>query len=241
MCEYNVGIIAEGPTDVAIIEGILRIVFAKDTFCFRTISPTPQELQSNQKKEGFGWGGVYRVCKDLEEKLEMLALMGAAFDFLVIHVDGDVAYKDYADIGEQPLQNDLPCASMTAEVQEVGVALENVVCHWLNQPTDISIPVVLCLPFLSTETWAGQLLYPEEWADIDEKTSEDVIYHRLFLLGQPKNEKERRLIRQKAGEMKKNKKGYQNLGRQITTASWAGVTQRYVQAKRFDTALKKEV
>ena len=76
MYEYNVGIIAEGPTDVEVIEGILRTVFAKDTFCFRTISPTPQELQSQRKKEGFGWGGVYRVCKDLREKLEMLTLMG---------------------------------------------------------------------------------------------------------------------------------------------------------------------
>lgn len=223
MYEYNVGIIAEGPTDVEVIEGILRTVFAKDTFCFRTISPTPQELQSQRKKEGFGWGGVYRVCKDLREKLEMLTLMGAAFDLLVIHVDGDVAYKDYADIEEQPLQNDLPCASVTAEVQEAG-----------------SIPVVLCLPFLSTETWAGQLLYPGEWTDIDEKTSEDIIYHRLFLLGQPKSEKERRLIRQKAGKMKKNTKGYQNLARQMTAAGWMGVTQRYVQAKRFDAALKEE-
>lgn len=240
MYEYNVGIIAEGPTDVEVIEGILRTVFAKDTFCFRTISPTPQELQSQRKKEGFGWGGVYRVCKDLREKLEMLTLMGAAFDLLVIHVDGDVAYKDYADIEEQPLQNDLPCASVTAEVQEAGSSLEDVVCQWLNHSTDISIPVVLCLPFLSTETWAGQLLYPGEWTDIDEKTSEDIIYHRLFLLGQPKSGKERRLIRQKAGKMKKNTKGYQNLARQMTAAGWMGVTQRYVQAKRFDAALKEE-
>ena len=67
MCEYHVGIIAEGPTDVELIKGIMCTIFENDSFCFRTISPTPQELQAQQKKEGFGWGGVYRVCRGLKE------------------------------------------------------------------------------------------------------------------------------------------------------------------------------
>lgn len=63
----------------------------------------------------------------------------------------------------------------------------------------------------------------------------------FFLLGQPKSEKERRLIRQKEGKMKKNTKGYQNLARRMTATSWMSVTQRYIQAKRFDTVLKEEM
>lgn len=241
MCEYHVGIIAEGPTDVELIKGIMCTIFENDSFCFRTISPTPQELQAQQKKEGFGWGGVYRVCRGLKEKLEMLSLMGAAFDFLVIHVDGDIAYRDYTDIDEVPMQRDLPCASATTEIHDAGASLEKVVCHWLDRSSGLDLPVVFCLPFLSTETWAGQLFYPEKWTDIDEKTPEDVIYHRLFLLGQPKSEKEYRLIRQKAGKMKKQIKGYRIRARQMTADDWGKATQRYIQAKRFDTALKKEI
>lgn len=235
---YNVGIIAEGPTDVTIIEGILKSCFADDTFLFRTISPTPEEIQSQRKEEGFGWGGVYRVCQGLAKKLDMLSMMSAPFDFLVVHVDGDVAYKDYTSIGETPLKVDLPCASEKETIQEAGLTFEQVVKQWIH---DAVPQVVFCLPFMCTETWVGQWLYPDHWTDIDEKTSDEIIYQRLLLLAKPKSEKERRIIRQHGDKMKKITKNYRKAAEQMTKTDWKTVTEKYIQAKRFDTSLKKRL
>lgn len=170
---YNVGIIAEGPTDITIIEGILKSCFADDTFLFRAISPTPEEIQSQRKEEGFGWGGVYRVCQGLGKKLDMLSMMSAPFDFLIVHVDGDVAYKDYASVGESSVIADLPCASEKDGIQEVGVIFEQVVKQWIH---DANPQVIFCLPFMCTETWVGQYLYPDKWTDIDETTPDKIVY-----------------------------------------------------------------
>ena len=56
MSKYRVGIIAEGPTDISVIEGIVKNIFPDDVFVFNAISPTPNELSMQQKDEGFGWG-----------------------------------------------------------------------------------------------------------------------------------------------------------------------------------------
>ena len=100
MSEYHVGIIAEGPTDISLIKGIVRCAFPDGRFVFRTISPTEEELKSGRKEEGFGWGGVYKVCQGLRMGL----------DFLIVHVDGDVAYSSYRDANLKTERTDLPYA-----------------------------------------------------------------------------------------------------------------------------------
>ncbi len=57
MSKYRVGIIAEGPTDISVIEGIVKNSFPDQVFVFNPISPTTQELSMQKKDEGFGWGG----------------------------------------------------------------------------------------------------------------------------------------------------------------------------------------
>lgn len=71
MSKCRVGIIAEGPTDVSVIQGIVTTIFPDKVFVFNSISPTPEEISMQRKDEGFGWGGVYRVCRRLSDKLRM--------------------------------------------------------------------------------------------------------------------------------------------------------------------------
>ena len=40
----------------------------------------------HHKKEGFGWGGVYRICKKPGEKLQFLEAVDAEFDMLIVYV-----------------------------------------------------------------------------------------------------------------------------------------------------------
>ncbi len=110
MSEYHVGIIAEGPTDISLIKGIVRCAFPDGRFVFRTISPTEEELKSGRKEEGFGWGGVYKVCQGLQPRLKILEAAGMGLDFLIVHVDGDVAYSSYRDANLKTERTDLPCA-----------------------------------------------------------------------------------------------------------------------------------
>lgn len=233
MYEYTVGIIDEGPTDVDIIKAVLKVSFPNDVFNFRQIFPSPKELSNQGSSEGFGWGGVYRVCRDLREKIAMLPDM---YDFFIVHVDGDVAYKQYSSIGEQPLEEDLPCASELDPIQENGQKFRTVVEKWVD---NISLPIVFCLPFMCTETWVGNWLYPSDWGNISENTPDEEIYHQLFLLGKPKNEKKHRLIRKHGNEMKKVTKNYREAASSLTQRAWEDVMQRYVQAYRFHADLKR--
>ena len=120
MSECRVGIIAEGTTDVSVIKGIVKTIFPDKVFVFNSISPTPEEIETQQKDEGFGWGGVYRVCRRLKDKLELAEEISGAFDCVIIHIDADVAYKKYSDIGESnPSKDDLPCVKVNDTVESL--------------------------------------------------------------------------------------------------------------------------
>ena len=237
MSKYRVGIIAEGPTDISVIEGIVKNIFPDDVFVFNAISPTPNELSMQQKDEGFGWGGVYRVCRNLAEKLRFAEGVSGTFDCVVIHIDADVAYAQYGDIGEKdPISDDLPCATLGDRCDKVCSSLERVLQSWVNVERHEITP---CIPYICTEAWVGCWLYPEQWRDIEEVAAEGKVYKYLYELGLPKAEKDKRLMRQKGGRLIKCRKGYINAASILTKELWATVTANYKQAKLFDDRLRK--
>jgi hypothetical protein len=241
MSEYRVGIVAEGPTDVELIQGILSNSFPEHSFMFDPLFPSPGEL-SKQKAEtgGFGWGGVYRACGELHDRLEFACAAGD-FDFLVIHLDGDVAYHSYKDAGIHDSPHDLPCSEKGDAVPSVCAKLERVLLNWVSVVCDM-FPIVLCIPYISTETWAGALVFPEAWEEISEDCPEDIVYAKLLELGRPKAAKARRLVRQTSdGKIKKVTHTYKRIGEYITYVGWQSVICRYIQAKKFDSQLKNMV
>ena len=237
MSKYRVGIIAEGPTDISIIEGIVKTIFPEDIFIFNPISPSPKELEIQAKEGGFGWAGVYRVCISLTEKLSLAEEISGRFDCVIIHIDGDVAYKKYSDIGElNPRSDNLPCATASDKYDEVCADLERVLYGWIDANNANIVP---CIPYICMETWVGHWLYPIYWTDMIESSDEETVYGTLYRLGAPKSEKNPRLIRIKDKKIRKCSKGYINAAVMLTGTLWNSVTERYIQAEIFDSNLKK--
>lgn len=235
MSKYRVGLIAEGPTDITVIKSIVCNIFPDKVFVFNSISPSPEEISLQQKDEGFGWGGVYRVCRNLALKLKFAEGISGAFDFVIIHIDADVAYSQYDDIGElNPPIDDLPCAILD-DYKATCESLETVVCNWIVVQDG---KILTCIPYICTETWVGCWLYQDRWTDIVESTNEETLYKYLYRLGSSKSEKSSRLIRKQGGRIKKCTKGYKNAASNLTTELWNMVTARYTQAKLFDLNLR---
>ncbi|WP_315004706.1 hypothetical protein [uncultured Selenomonas sp.] len=236
MSEYRVGIITEGPTDIHLITGILENGFPSHRFLPTLLSPTQEELDLQKKDGGFGWRSVYLTCRELKDRLAFSTCVGG-FDFLVIHIDGDVAYHRYEDAGIVDAPGVLPCAALGDEIGSVCAKLEGVLSEWIGNMSDTP-QIVFCIPYISTETWAGALVFPESWGDVSEDCNEDFVSRRLVALGRPKAEKARRLVRQSGGQIKKVNGTYSRIGEYITCKGWRAGVCRYRQAEKFDNQLK---
>lgn len=235
MSEYHIAIVAEGPTDIVVIQNLVKKSFQDKRFVFHRLSPTDEELSSGRKAEGFGWGSVYKVCHDLITKMKLLEEANALIDLLIIHVDGDVAFKRYGEAHIQTILTDLPCGNKEWSVMENCDALQTVVAGWL---CGISIPRVLCIPYICTETWVAALIFPEFNQGDFEKMEEIALYRKMIEKTRSKKEKLRRLIQERNGRFKKNTGVYASLLAQITLESWQGVCEKLEQAERFDRDLK---
>ena len=51
MSEYHIAIVAEGPTDIVVIQNLVMKSFQDTRFVFHTLSPTDEELSSGRKAE----------------------------------------------------------------------------------------------------------------------------------------------------------------------------------------------
>ena len=81
-------------------------------------------------------------------------------DFLIVHVDGDVAYSSYRDANLKTERTDLPCAHDGDPVRRIGEVLQKIVSSWMMNAIEPARRV-FCLPFINTEAWAGYLAYTE--------------------------------------------------------------------------------
>jgi hypothetical protein len=134
----HVGIVAEGPTDMSVLEEIMRTVVPEIDF----LRIQPAETLSSQF--GNGWLGVKKWCKRYGSELEsyMSETPSRKLDLLVIHADCSMADKEGAD-------RVCPPASDTAD------ALRKVIEQsWLGRDP---IPefVVLATPAMSSDAWVA--------------------------------------------------------------------------------------
>ncbi|SHK55452.1 hypothetical protein SAMN05216582_10790 [Selenomonas ruminantium] len=232
MSKYRIGIIAEGPTDISVIQAIIKNAFPDKVFLFVPISPTPQELSMQKKDESFGWGGVYRVCKNLHDKLQIAEGAGGKFDCIVVHVDADIAYAKYGDIGElNPVIDNLPCGKIKESYDEVCVKLEKILLDWIGEKRDDIAP---CIPYICTETWVGCWLFPEQRESVAEDTEEHAIYDLLYKLGIGKAQKNKRIIRKSEGRFRKCPNGYNNAAKLLSDKGWYMLANKYTQVRRFN-------
>lgn len=159
----RVALVAEGPTDRVVIEAAVGSMLGENPFILKLLQPE-ESLPFRQVRGG--WGGVYHWC------LQAAARAGGAlrddplfvtFDVLILHLDADVAQKNYADAGIVNPVNDLPCERPCPPPEHTTDRLRAVILRWVGE---INVPpkTVLCIPSKSIEAWVLCALYPADAA-----------------------------------------------------------------------------
>ena len=95
----RIALVAEGPTDFEVIQAALKAVLP-DPFVMVQLQPEP-----TQPKLGGGWCGVLKWCHEVAQRhdgplLEDPTLQINPYDLILIHLDVDVALKQYPDCGD---------------------------------------------------------------------------------------------------------------------------------------------
>lgn len=140
--------------DRVLIEAALKAILPRP-FTIAQIQP-----ESTRPQFGGGWCGVFRWCRDFAARgyttLEDDPTL-PQFDLIVVHVDADVAEKQYSDGGPALAASaagilTLPCSQPCPPASNSVDALRQRVLHWLN--INASGPrTVFCIPSKSTEAW----------------------------------------------------------------------------------------
>lgn len=153
--------ISEGPTDFIIIEAALKAVLQ------RPFVLTPLQPEPTRPEMGSGWGGVFKWCQEFR-------LRGAAsietdptlsqFDLVIIHLDADVAGKQYADCGPAVAQaatalQSLPCEQPCPSPVNTVAALEVVLMSWLGIAA-VGPKSLLCIPSKASDSWLAAAMLP---------------------------------------------------------------------------------
>jgi len=163
MSSPRIALVAEGLTDLVIIEAALKAIL-----------PTPFVLtllhpEATRPDLGQGWGGVLKWCRAFQARgyasLEDDPTLGF-YDWIIIHLDADVAEKSYADYGpvlEQQAQRmgwgTLPCSLTCPPPAATVYNLTAVLLSWLGMPAP-GKKTILCIPSKSSEAWLAAAVFP---------------------------------------------------------------------------------
>ncbi|MEW6749726.1 MAG: hypothetical protein AB1505_01950 [Candidatus Latescibacterota bacterium] len=162
----RVALVAEGPTDRVVIEAAMRSMLDERPFVLTQLQP---EGSLAFGPRGGGWVGVYRWCKQAasrgQGRLSADRLLFETYHVLVLHVDADVAGREYTDATIVPDSADgrLPCQQPCPPASATTDALRGVLLSWCGE---VAAPdrVVLCIPSKSTEAWVIAALFPGDRA-----------------------------------------------------------------------------
>ncbi|MBI5901717.1 MAG: hypothetical protein HZB40_21170 [Rhodocyclales bacterium] len=231
MSELRIGLVAEGPTDVVVIEAALR-AFLEQPFVLTQLQPEPSQPQM-----GSGWGGVLKWCQAFRQagyaaleddpKLE-------GFDLLILHLDADVAGKSYADYGPAvaqmavdrglpPMPIAQPCPPPSATVAPIHDLLR----AWLGVAM-LGPKTVVCIPSKATEAWLAAALLSNEQDLMTEIECEMNIAG--ILAGLPK-----------AQRVRKSPREYSARAAALTFAWEGSVKQHCSQARDFEVRAVKAI
>ncbi len=165
MSDPRIALIAEGTTDLIVIEAALKAILQRD-FILSQLQPEPTRPSMGQ-----GWGGVFKWCQEFRNRGYMSiesdpTLQG--FDLVIVHLDADVADKTYAECGPaaeqagqrlQPIPSSRPCPPAADTVIE----LETLLLNWLGI-AGLGPKSVFCIPSKSTEAWLAAAVLPQSHA-----------------------------------------------------------------------------
>lgn len=161
MSDPRIALIAEGPTDYIIIEAALKAVLQRP-FVLAQLQPEP-----TRPEMGGGWGGVFKWCQEFR-------LRGAAsieldptlsqFDLVIVHLDADVAGKQYADCSPEVEKaaaalHPLPCEQACPPPANTVAAMETVLLSWLGIVA-VGPKSLFCIPSKASDAWLAAARLP---------------------------------------------------------------------------------
>lgn len=162
MSEPRIALVAEGKTDLVIIEAALKAILARP-FVLTLLQP-----EVTRPEMGGGWGGVFKWCREFRLRgawqIEADPTL-SEFDLVIVHLDADVADKAYADCGAAVVQaaqglSSLPCARPCPPPTATVVALEAVLLSWLGI-TATGPKSLFCIPSKASEAWLAAAALPD--------------------------------------------------------------------------------
>ncbi|RQW27163.1 hypothetical protein EHS17_09060 [Rhodobacteraceae bacterium CH30] len=221
MSEPRIALVAEGPTDLVLIEAALRAILPQP-FVLTLLQP-----EATRPDLGAGWGGVFKWCQAFRQRgvasLSSDATLGQ-FDLVIVHLDADVAEKTYADYGEGMLSQatslaPLPCAQPCPPATPSVEALERVLLSWLGL-ADIDSKTLFCIPSKASEAWLAAAALSADHALLVGLECNTNLETRLAQL--PKGQK-----------IRKSPREYRSLAGALTTR-WTQVKARCPQALLFE-------
>lgn len=168
MSDLRIALVSEGPTDDVLLDAALKAVLGQKAFLLIPLRP-----EATNPDFGGGWGGVLKWCAATATRWQGLLdddPLLASFDLLIIHLDMDVASKNYANCGGTVVTMvaekgwpDLPCNQPCPPVGPTFTALETVLSGWLS-PATLGHKTVVCLPAQSTGAWLAAAMLPSTHA-----------------------------------------------------------------------------
>jgi len=227
MSEVRVALVAEGPTDLVIIEAALRALLSKP-FTLTLLQPEP-----TRPRFGGGWCGVLKWCREVAARGTISletdpTLASGGFELFVIHTDADVAEASYSDGGAavasaaQGLPA-LPCSKPCPPPEDSANEIRARLLAWLGMTT-VGQKTVLCVPSKASEAWLAAALFADSHELLQELECNLKVEARLATLPM-------------ATRIKKKTREYQAKKAQITSA-WGKVRRRCTQAERFSTEVE---
>lgn len=223
MSDLRIALVAEGPTDLVIIEAALKAILPR-AFVLTQLQP-----EATRPDLGQGWSGVLKWCQAASLRHAGPIVQDptlAGFDLIIIHLDVDVATMDYGNLGQDIARlgqssgwGVLPCAQACPPVTKTVTALRTVLQSWLGQAT-VGHHTVLCLPAQSSGTWLAAALLP---------TTHQLLTNTECNLGVENG----LAILPKAERVKKNRREYQAKAADLT-ANWGKVKAICSQAQVFE-------
>lgn len=225
MSDPRIALVAEGDTDLVVIEAALKAILQRP-FVLNLLQPEP-----SNPKLGTGWGGVFKWCREFRQRgadsIESDVTL-KDYDLVIVHIDADVADKGYADCGPVVVAAAaglaaLPCALPCPPPDDTVHAMEQVLLSWLGIRA-AGARSILCIPSKATEAWLASAVLPDDHALLDGLECNLKLETHLGVL--PKDLRIRkavRVYRERAGTI---------------TARWDAVKARCTQAALFDRRMQ---
>lgn len=229
MSDLRIALVAEGKTDLIIIEAALKSILDHRPFTLHLLQPEISDPFGGGGPHGGGWSGVYRWCRQLVSMHDVAtgnpSLSG--FDLIVLHVDADVAGMNYQSANINDGRADLPCQLPCPPAADSVDALRQVVWGWLDLPIGAVVPArwIFCNPSMSSEAWLVTALHHDAAPNIMTRIE---CYPELENWLAQRPIREGRLIRNE----KKQTSAYRDVAPRLT-AAWEEVCHHCTQASRF--------